>query len=338
LLLGDADYATARETLQTTDWNKLSPPQAAAGKRELMQRQLWGVKRLVHELLTDGEAAGKRRLELLERYLPAGGASKQPRKAERPEIAALTAALFNDPTFLRALSAARAEWFPELDAEIRRFDDAMPPPASASAEPAEAGGEPSSGWYLTVSDGMLRYRVTGHTDRLLRALLDLSGRVPHPVADSAAQQARSSFGAERIPHVAADLFRLAGDPTATFRCLGCHTPDRADDGRLTINWEGRRVSPGAQSFTKFSHAPHVTLLVQRGETNDCSHCHAPHGKIRFVHDAFINVRDGYSANTNPHASHTSGFLPVEKHTCAECHTSQLAGDNCLKCHNYHVFE
>ncbi|MEC4681883.1 MAG: hypothetical protein VST67_14465, partial [Nitrospirota bacterium] len=33
---------------------------------------------------------------------------------------------------------------------------------------------------------------------------------------------------------------------------------------------------------------------------------------------------------------TSSFKLMTKGTCSSCHTSELAGDTCLICHNYHV--
>jgi hypothetical protein len=123
-------------------------------------------------------------------------------------------------------------------------------------------------------------------------------------------------------------------PTASFRCLGCHTVDKQDDGRLEINWVGRHVSPDSQSFTKFSHAPHLTLLSK----NNCSKCHSQQKDINFARAEFVNYREMFAANTDPHSALTSGFAPISKKTCTECHTSQRVGDSCLKCHNYHVFK
>ena len=50
---------------------------------------------------------------------------------------------------------------------------------------------------------------------------------------------------------------------------------------------------------------------------DCTHCHVP---------------EGQGTPTK------SGFYPIQKDQCTNCHQNSLAGGECLKCHNYHADE
>lgn len=328
MLASDTAYIKSRNIIAEIKanadgtWPELNEEQTAAALRVA-----WSIKRLIHELITEGEAAGARRLSDLESLIG--------KDADSAHLDAFSAALFHDPTFVNSLKQAQQLWFPDLNEDIKSLNDKSLPAASAKAiEPSETAGEPSAGWYVTPLDGTIRYRPKGHSDRLMRAVLDLAGRVPDPMKAADKSDAGPTTKTESARRSLSELFALVGDPTASYRCLGCHTADKEDDGRLRINWVGRHVSPDAQSFTKFSHAPHITLLVE----NNCGECHVPQDDVKFARQEFVRFRDGYSANTDPHASLTSGFAPVKREFCANCHTTELAGDSCLKCHNYHIFK
>jgi len=323
LLSENDDYLQARKALKDANWDDLDEQQAAA-----VQRVAWSIKRLIHKLVTEGEAAGKQRLNLLQPILATDN--------DMALIQTLSASLIHDPTFVSALAKAQVKFFPNLGEEIKGLNDNVPPAASAVAvDLPETVYEPSSGWYTSLPDGTIRYRVTGHSDQLVRSVLDLAGRIPHLLDSTATGDAGQSSHATTIRGAMSELFGVLGDPTASFRCLGCHTADKQNDGRLTVNWVGRQhVSHDSQSFTKFSHAPHLTLLAK----DNCGKCHFPQKDINFVREEFVRFREFYTANTNFHSMFTSGFAPLQKATCVECHTRQLAGDSCLKCHNYHVFQ
>jgi hypothetical protein len=306
------DFLKVRKEIQRGSENldELNEQQA-----EAMQSMAWGIKRLIHKLGTESHATNENRLNHLNKKFTADGDAEL--------LKTLSASLFRDPTFVIALETAQQNWFPDLGEEIEGLNEGAPPAYSlVDVEPPSTRDDPPSGWYTILSDGTLRYRVTGHSDRLMRAVLDLAGRVPHLRGAAAEKDTPqpSPFGAL--------------GPTASFRCLGCHTADKQDDGRLVINWVGRHVSPDTQSFTRFSHAPHLTLQLAK---DDCTKCHSIQENINFAREEFVRFREMFTANTNPHSALTSGFVPVAKATCAKYHTSRLAGDSCLKCHNYHIF-
>jgi hypothetical protein len=319
LLSADRDYLKARKDLielrKRRQNGSENPDDLNAQQADALQRKVWSIKRLIHRLGTSNELANEKRLNYLKPIFKSDG--------DAALLQTLSASLFRDPTFVNALKTAQTSWFSNLDQEIGLLQEGNPPKHEPIVVPPDATpNDSSSGWYASLPDGALRYRVTGHSDRLVRAILDLAGRVPHLLDTAAAKSAArpSPFG---------EL-----GPTASFRCLGCHTVDKQDDGRLEINWVGRHVSPDSQSFTKFSHAPHLTLLSK----NNCSKCHSQQKDINFARAEFVNYREMFAANTDPHSALTSGFAPISKKTCTECHTSQRVGDSCLKCHNYHVFK
>jgi hypothetical protein len=73
---------------------------------------------------------------------------------------------------------------------------------------------------------------------------------------------------------------------------------------------------------------HFSLLGEQG----CLKCHV------LNEDADVGrgfVRKDFSLNTDPKIFE-SGFVPISKTVCAECHVQKAAADSCLTCHNYHV--
>jgi hypothetical protein len=91
-------------------------------------------------------------------------------------------------------------------------------------------------------------------------------------------------------------------------CAQCHTlGSDANAAKHSIQWRSSHQDSQAKPFTKFSHRPH---LIQP-QLGDCSHCHE------------MSTTGG-------------GFAPLTKSACISCHTPAAAGDQCLKCHNYHV--
>ena len=322
LLSGDADLSRAREAIRTSGLKQLSLQQP-----KVVERYLWGIKIILNDLVRGGRPALRHRLKTLlaERITPS-------------ELVTLDGSVEAGPAFLDVLTADQTRWFPNLADEIAQHDRGVPlpsvPAGVAAPRPDKASSSVTVGWYSSDEDALstIRYRVTGHGDRLVRTWLDVISRVPHIAAQS--KHMTPGKRVDRFPmrHALSDLFGMLADPAASYRCLGCHTADRQPDGRLAINWYGRHSSPGKRAFTNFSHTPHVKLLAQ----SDCATCHQIQSEINFVHPEFVRVRQNWTINTNPHEARTAGFSSLGKQTCAECHVRRLAGDECLKCHNYHI--
>jgi hypothetical protein len=299
----------------------------------VIERYLWGVKRLMNDLVTGGRPEFRRRLkQALASYV--GPAEL------KLKLAALSGANSADPTFVDALTAAQKRWFPDLAVELTQHDQGE----KLATEPIDVSGDDpmltiaaASGWNTRVENGAIRihYRVTGHADSLVRTWLDVIGQVPDILDEPSQTTTNDGSGHVAVRRALSGLFGVLSDRAAAYRCLDCHTADKQADGRLKINWLGKRTNPGEHLFTKFSHAPHVTLLARE----NCAKCHQTQsqiGDIHFFRTAFVRVRENWTINTNPHSTHVSGFSPLAKQTCSECHTSQQAGDRCLKCHNYHI--
>ena len=190
-------------------------------------------------------------------------------------------------------------------------------------------GRSSPRWSLQA-DGdawTLAYHPQGHGDVLLKRWLETAAT--RSTADSASAFARGEV-VSPWEQVFAELSGLA----APGRCMKCHTAnENADDG-LQVAWAARRSSMGVRGFTDFVHGPHLTPQ----QNVDCTSCHQlmepVDDKIVLFRPEFIHREN--TVNTNPHAVETSGFEPLQKSNCAECHQHNLAGDKCLTCHNYHV--
>jgi len=96
-----------------------------------------------------------------------------------------------------------------------------------------------------------------------------------------------------------------------------------------------------RQFSKFVHRPHLTLmqdqtaLSEAAQEDVCLKCHQPETpKPFFNRDAFL-LTDGMPRAEFRHSSST-GYLPIQKKDCVQCHQPKMAGDNCLQCHDYHV--
>ena len=162
----------------------------------------------------------------------------------------------------------------------------------------------AGGWYRR--DHTLFYRPIGHADPFLRAWIDLAANVgPAPGAGPAL----TVFGA------------LTGRK-APGACGKCHSVDVTPDGAVAVNWTPKRRSPDVHRFTEYRHAPHFSLLDERG----CATCHRL--------DADADPIASFSG-LDP-LSFAAGFRPMDKAVCESCHVPALAGDACTDCHNYHV--
>lgn len=280
-------------------------------------------KRLLHELAGEGEAGLARRLKL------------KPAEARR-----LWASLPPD-----VLRAAQAAWLPKLDEEIAllRAGKPLSSPKTTVVETPAVIKEPSAAPSKPADDDNLLLPETPKPD----GDEDLLGGVPEPaphdtspdvpaqtiptVKSTGWQRSDANYSIGWRPAGHGDLllkawidFALQADaknspaaatlresltkPTSIGYCVQCHTIDH-DPGseHSSIHWQPAHRDPAQKTFTKFSHRPH---LIQP-QLADCTHCHEM-------------------------SQSTAGFAPLTRSACTSCHSPTAAGDQCLKCHNYHI--
>jgi len=256
----------------------------------------WKFKAMLRDLLVDGADGLKKRLE-----------TRFGRELTNNEVSRLTAALPVD-----ALRSAQRNWFPKLLEEMERRDDGkeveIPEEEEEKDEEEEAKpGEEwatAGGWYR--EDFSLVYRPTGHADPFIRSWLDVAG-------EGAVGHSKPS---------ADEIFDVLANPKSPGVCGKCHSVDDTGIQGLRVNWFAKQPVPGQQNFTRYSHTAHFPLLDERG----CLTCHELNDKADFA----AGFKDA-----NPH-TFSSNFNPILRKVCAECHTKQVAGDSCVRCHNYHV--
>jgi hypothetical protein len=211
----------------------------------------------------------------------------------------------------RTIEEAVKSWLPGVASETEA--------AANVANPASGGGTTSARtadqslrfdaagtWTHDDATLSIRYMPTAHADPVLAGLLELLAATPDL----------------KDRPIALAMFKELSTATAPGLCASCHSTERGENGRLTINWRAYDRTKEPRSLTKFSHGPHV-LLPQLA---DCTSCHAI--------DSAADTSSSY-ANDDPHVF-VSDFTPVSKHECAQCHKSHGAGESCTKCHNYHV--
>ncbi|GBF26702.1 hypothetical protein MnTg02_01743 [bacterium MnTg02] len=160
------------------------------------------------------------------------------------------------------------------------------------------------GWYR--QDFSILYKPTGHADGFLRAWLDFTGRL--------FEKAETNL--------ASPVFNLLTAKDAQGQCTKCHSVDSGSGGSRKINWKPSSISTRASRFTSFAHEPHFGLLGEKG----CLTCHDV--------SAAAGYQDTYKAH-DPNIF-VSNFKPVEQKRCATCHGKNVAREDCLLCHKYHV--
>ena len=207
------------------------------------------------------------------------------------------------------LREAQQAWLPELANEMASPSDEAPSNMLPPDNPPSTG----SGLVRDDTTMSLVHFASGHSDPLLRSLLDRIAQESDPAAREVA-------------------LRELASPTSPGLCATCHSIDRADgapisnptavgEGGLKIHWQTADRLAMPRPFTRFSHRPHLAQV----ELRDCTSCHT--------------IDQGAAAatysGTNPHAF-VSDFQPMSQQACAACHQPHGAADRCTTCHNYHV--
>ena len=159
---------------------------------------------------------------------------------------------------------------------------------------------PAGGWYRDDLRMAIAYRGTGHSDPVLKSTVEMLAQLPP--SDSV----RKRLLATR----------------AISACVSCH-PSAA---RKSGSWTGPPLVGNRANFTKFAHGPHLHIA----QLADCAHCHTVASSHRNAIGAITLVGDSTGKKVD------SEFLPLTRDACAACHTAKAAGDNCTKCHRYHI--
>lgn len=305
LLSGSDDFPNAYFTIGKLDLSDLTS--ASDEELQAVGKVIMQFKTMLSEIATGGHPEVKRRLLTV-----FGGAVAE----------AQTLALANSLP-IDSLMDMR-DWLSEANGtEDTEASSTLPNPTEAlAAERARVTGV-ASGWYLHPSSFSLRYRPSGHADPLLKTLLDIrAGALPH--------RAATPLG---VAHRALrDAYRQLSSPFAVGRCTKCHSVEYFG-GQNHVNWRPYTPPLDRHDFTKFSHAPHVTMLKDEA----CANCHelvslssASESLYRpeFHHSDWTPATDASVFENN--------FAPPLKVGCVQCHTEQTSRDSCLTCHNYHV--
>ncbi|MBF0173156.1 MAG: hypothetical protein HQL83_06885 [Magnetococcales bacterium] len=170
------------------------------------------------------------------------------------------------------------------------------PPVQVKKMDAEEWNR-GGGWYRMGY--ALYYRPGGHGDPFLRSWL---------------QQMRQESGASVTP-----LRALLSAKNAPGECNKCHLDLFAQSNAELL---ANRSSEGLEirTLTRFSHKPHLKALH-----DNCQECHTL---------GTPPAEESTSAETV--APRTRGFTPMQRKACADCHTRNRAGEDCLQCHKYHA--
>jgi hypothetical protein len=314
LLQSYEGYPAIEASLSGIDLGDLH--EANSDQLQAVESLVWILKESLYDIVQQGHPEIHRRLT----SVLGGHASAQ-------QITALA----NSYPLLMVIDMQR-EWLPALVAEVEAHRAGTElPPANESLAPNSAlriqderreSAMLASGWYLHGSSLSLRYRPNGHADPFLKTLFDVG--VQGVVSSSGSTQAQSTLH---------DLFDQVSSPFAAGRCMKCHSIDRERNAPAHVNWHPYQPPLNQHKFTRFSHAPHVTLLRDEG----CSECHTFSETQSPADSVFRSdfIGSGWHPATNPH-NFESNFVPMSKTACATCHSDDSGRDRCLTCHNYHV--
>lgn len=321
LLADDPHYVKAVATLGDSAFSRLD--QAAEQTPEAVENYIWAIKRLIYDITRNGESAIRRRLG-----------------AELSQTALMT------PSIIESVIKIERTCFPNLAAEIQARSNGQPMPVPSSHPPVEservsaAEYTTGGGWYMRMSDCSVRYRPLEHADRFLQAWLNVGIQTDQTAENSADTKVRARTRMFQIlANPSASGTEFTQGPVASGRCMSCHTvTKKLDNKTLAINWNARIPGEHARQLTTFSHGPHLTIQGQ----DACKNCHqlepSSPPNVGFYRQEFYDRQESalrWSLQTNPCSGLSSGFAAIDKSTCIKCHTTGLAGQSCLECHNYH---
>lgn len=194
----------------------------------------------------------------------------------------------------------------------------IPVPELLSAEERAAIG----GWYY--ENYYLRYRPTGHADRLIVTWID---GLTDAMKNGAKIDKALTVAMQR---------NLLGESTPG-SCMKCHSVDEptlSDTGIAKVHWIGHKTKPAMHDFNAFKHQSHFAVVDKASddfassEASGCRSCHT----INAESDSGV----AYESDSNGHFE--SDFHDLEKQQCATCHETPKSMASCTQCHNYHIGE
>jgi hypothetical protein len=321
LLHADNEFVAAQQRLKGVDLTDLSG--ATPEQQQDAQLYVWSIKRLLYELAQGGQ---KRLEELLTTAL--GG------EVDRAQVARLAGSIPSE-----FLLQAQRDWLPDLPADrtghpqqfVRDAASAVTDDTDMSQAVVDPLKLVAHRWYLRKADLSLRYRPIVHSDVFLKTWLDVTARFGRrPAGEAARDVSTADRGA-----ILAEIFAELSSPTATGRCMKCHTATTKPGGDLAIHWPAKQPLPNERGFTRFVHAPHI----HSRSDSACLQCHQQKkpAELRSLSQPFRPefIAADWSVNTAPH-EFDSSFAVMSKAACVTCHSQQSANEGCLTCHNYHV--
>lgn len=181
--------------------------------------------------------------------------------------------------------------------------------ASTTVISLESDVDPESwadygGWYQ--QDHAIFYRPVGHKDKFLYTWLFLTGPQA-PKSDT---------------RPATAVFDLLIDADAPGSCAKCHSVDDLRGNGRVVNFSPLSAKHKKGQFTNFVHQSHFGVLENRG----CLHCHKLEKKNTYLKSYKGGDPQKFASN----------FGQVTKDICQACHTQNVARQDCLLCHSYHV--
>jgi Doubled CXXCH motif (Paired_CXXCH_1) len=184
-----------------------------------------------------------------------------------------------------------------------------PQPKAAPAISIESRVDPESwaeygGWYR--QDYAIFYRPTGHKDKFIYSWLFLTGP--------------QALKGDTNPVAA--VFDFLASKDAPGSCTKCHSIDDIPGKGRVVNFSPPKIETKQGRFTNFIHEPHFGVLENRG----CLTCH----NLEKGRPYLQSYEHGNPKNF------VSNFGAVKKELCQTCHTSNMARQDCLLCHKYHV--
>lgn len=262
-----------------------------------------GLKEMLHDISEKGLSEIRRRIEA---------------SLGRPLTTAESAALETSIS-PKMIEATTKRWFPNLADEVKKHRAGESPKAAfmdpddmekrLSADPAPLG----NGWTRSDANLTLGYRPAGHSDNFMKLWLSLSREASTGDASDTAKRLFANLAGNR-------------EKVAAGRCMKCHASGAPTDE--PVHWRAKRPDPHRRESTRFSHSAHFSLLDEK----NCITCH----RLNFSasSDDYLAAFDYHSPDETKDA--VCNFRAIDKATCANCHTKEQAGENCLTCHNYHV--
>ncbi|SMP62300.1 hypothetical protein SAMN06265222_107288 [Neorhodopirellula lusitana] len=204
------------------------------------------------------------------------------------------------------------------------------------------------GWYRDDLTMSLRYRGTGHSDAVIRTLIDISSQLGVDVSQEASvascQECHQSGRWNAAPadtlrdRLTKFTHRPHLDVQGLQNCQHCH---QLLDGEGTGGNNDRQNDPNSPNQANTDGASIASLMSAPVMPATVVPTPMMPETVVPAIDAPFGIFDRVLSKPEPLAAtdsdfRTSDFKPITKQNCAACHTSSAAGDRCTTCHRYHV--